>query len=183
MMHTKALYHLTRTLNALGFSTLRFNFRGVGTSTGEYDGGQGEKEDARRALSALKSRLDGGSLLVGGFSFGAAIGLNVGSDDSEVNGLVGIGLPLSLVDFTYLNSEERPLLIVQGTEDQFGSPDLLKSTINLERTNVRCQFIQGSPHLFTGYFEDLRAAVREFYEGGPGQKLIGGATSASESDS
>lgn len=173
-MNTKALYHLTRTLNELGFSTLRFNFRGVGASTGSYDGGEGERDDARTALSTLKDRvsLDEGSLLCGGFSFGSAVGLRVGTEDDEVDGLIGIGLPVDLADFGYLGGDARPFLAVQGEHDQFGSPDRVRDVLNLDRGNVALHVIEGSEHLFTGYFEELREAVRAFFSSGPGGLLI-----------
>lgn len=173
-MNTKALYHLTRTLNEFGFSTLRFNFRGVGASTGTYDGGDGERDDARTALEVLKQRVElgEGSLLCGGFSFGSAIGLRIGTEDEEVEGLVGIGLPVDLAGFDYLEANERPLLVVQGEHDQFGSPDRVREVLDLERDTVSLRIIEGSEHLFTGHFEELREAVRDFFSSGPGRVLL-----------
>lgn len=173
-MNTKALYHLTRALNEHGFSTLRFNFRGVGASTGSYDGGEGEREDARAALETLKERArgGGGSLLCGGFSFGSAVGLRVGTEDPDVDGLIGLGLPVDLANFDYLRGDDRPLLVVQGEHDSFGSPGQVRNVLEVNRGNVVLRVIEGSEHLFTGYFEELREAVRAFFEEGPGRALV-----------
>lgn len=170
-MHTKALYHLTRSLNLEGFGTLRFNFRGVGTSTGNFDGGEGEKLDAKSALATLKEKQDVETLLVGGFSFGAAIGMKVGFDDEQTDGLVGIGVPVSLADFEYLNGMDRRILIVQGENDQFGSPEELERQIETDRDSVYLRVVEGAGHLFDGKYEELRKAIEDFFEEGPGQNL------------
>ncbi len=52
-MHTKAVFRIAQALVDLGIPTLRFNFRGVGRSTGSYDHGRGEREDVRAALDYL----------------------------------------------------------------------------------------------------------------------------------
>jgi len=170
-MHTKALYHLTRELNTLGFATLRFNFRGVGSSTGSFDGGQGEEDDALHALEALRTRCHTGSLVLGGFSFGAAVGLRVASRDGDVDGLIGIGPPVDLTGFGFLASDSRPLLLIMGNKDQFASSEQLKKQVDETRPNVTVNVIPGAEHLFTGYFEKLREAIRDFFKDGPGNRL------------
>jgi alpha/beta superfamily hydrolase len=173
-MNTKALYHLTRSFNKFGWITLRFNFRGVGASTGFYNGGEGERADARAALTELGEEIDlsEGSLVCGGFSFGAAVGLRVGYESGTVDGLVGIGVPVSLAEFGYLRQDSRPLLIIQGSEDSFGSPEAVGDVLNADRDNVDFHVLNGSEHLFSGYFDELREAVGDFFESGSGSVLI-----------
>src|SRR5260370_15921244 len=55
-MHTKVVFRVAQTLGELGMPVLRFNFRGVGRSTGRFDEGRGEAEDVRAALDALSER-------------------------------------------------------------------------------------------------------------------------------
>ena len=55
-MHNKVVYRLARGLRRTGSVVLRFNYRGVNLSEGEYDGGRGETEDARVALQELRTR-------------------------------------------------------------------------------------------------------------------------------
>ena len=72
-MHNKVVYHAAKALEAAGFVTLRFNFRGVGASTGQHDRVGGASEDARVALDYLLAQQPAArAVLVAGFSFGAA---------------------------------------------------------------------------------------------------------------
>lgn len=165
-MNTKALYHLTRAFNEEGFATLRFNFRGIGSSTGTYDGGEGERDDARAALAELRSQVDelDGPLICGGFSFGAAVGLRVGYENENVDVLVGIGVPVTLADFEYLREDDRPLLVIQGENDSFGPPEEVREVLDTDRSNVSFRVIEDAEHLFTGHFEELREVVINFLD-------------------
>ena len=55
-MHTKAVYRVAQVLADINLVACRFNFRGVGKSTGVYDGRAGEQDDARATLSWLEER-------------------------------------------------------------------------------------------------------------------------------
>src|SRR5262245_21224003 len=90
-MHNKVVFRAAKALNESGFETLRFNFRGVGLSTGVYDEGRGEYDDARDALNyLLESQPRAREVIVAGFSFGSTIGLKIGCSDERVNGLIAI---------------------------------------------------------------------------------------------
>ncbi len=95
-MHTKALFRAAEALGDVGMTVLRFNFRGVGTSTGSYDQGIGEKDDVTAAMDWLTDRYPDLPLIVGGFSFGSMVGMSVGVEDRRVVGLVGMGVPIEI---------------------------------------------------------------------------------------
>src|SRR5215211_4003394 len=73
-MHNKVVFRAAAALNDAGLVTLRVNFRGVGSSTGEHDEGRGELDDARAALDYLIGRYPGKQVTLAGFSFGARVG-------------------------------------------------------------------------------------------------------------
>src|ERR1051326_8510985 len=82
-MHNKVVFRAARALQEAGYATLRFNFRGVGESTGTFDQGRGEADDARVALDyLLAEQPQAREVIVAGFSFGAWIGLRVGCADA-----------------------------------------------------------------------------------------------------
>src|SRR5215813_3896364 len=117
-MHNKVVFRAAKALNECDFETLRFNFRGVGQSTGAYDEGRGECDDARDALNyLLANQPDAREILIAGFSFGSIIGLKVGCSDERVNGLIAIGAPARMSDLDFIRRCPKPKLFVHGAED------------------------------------------------------------------
>src|SRR6187401_657657 len=80
-MHTKAVYQGAKGLTRIGCAVLRFNFRGVGSSEGAFDEGDGEMGDFRAALDFMATRYPGIPLWAAGFSFGSRIALETGAGD------------------------------------------------------------------------------------------------------
>src|SRR4051812_26347411 len=91
-MHNNVAYRMAKVLVRHGYAALRFNFRGVGTSTGIHAEGVGEQEDATAAVDLLAGRHPALPLWMTGFSFGARVGLEVGARDERVAKLLGVGL-------------------------------------------------------------------------------------------
>jgi alpha/beta superfamily hydrolase len=163
-MHTKALYRAAQALNDAGLVTLRFNFRGVGTSTGSHDDGVGEQDDVRSALDWLEQKYPHLPLIVGGFSFGSMVGLLVGADEDRVVGLLGLGLPVALddrYDYGYLADVGKP-----------GSGEQIAATLSTLGSHVTLVRISAADHFFTDRTDELRTVVRGYYESGPGARLL-----------
>jgi alpha/beta superfamily hydrolase len=174
-MHTKAVYRTAQALNEVGLVALRFNFRGVGSSTGSYDEGVGERDDARAAIDWLMERYPGTPLVVGGFSFGSMVGLSVGAEDQRAVALFGLGLPLDrdgTYDYGFLASAEKPVLVVQGEHDEFGSGERVADAVSQLGDHVTLVRVAGADHFFTDRLDDLKAAVRSFFETGPGARTL-----------
>jgi len=173
-MHTKAVYRAAQAFNDAGLVTLRFNFRGVGTSTGSHDDGIGEQDDLRAALDWMEARFPQLPLLVGGFSFGSMVGLSVGSEDPRVVALLGLGLPVDLerYDYSFLSDSDKPILVIQGENDEFGSGDRAAELLTGLGSHITLVRIPGADHYFTDRLDELRAAVRGYYESGPGSRYL-----------
>ena len=168
-MHNKVVFRTARGLEDAGLTTLRINFRGVGHSTGEHTGARGgEQEDARVALDFLTEKYPGLPVFLAGFSFGARVGLEVGARDARVRFLVGVGTPVSIpereYDFSFLSECRKPLLLVHGERDEFGSvADLLALAARLPpESQVRVKIVPGAGHFFDQQLEELRSAVAEW---------------------
>jgi alpha/beta superfamily hydrolase len=166
-MHSKVVHAVYRVMDDAGHPTLRFNFRGVGSSAGSYSGGHGEVEDLAAAAAYARSRSGGRSLWIAGFSFGSWIGLTYALRDADVRLVVGLGLPVSVnVDgrrFDFLERLPWPLLLVQGDHDRYGSAaDIAAFRDRLRPAGtVELRVVAHSDHFFTGRIEALRAALRD----------------------
>ena len=170
-MHNKVVFRTARGLEDAGAVTLRINFRGVGHSTGEHTGARGgEQEDARLALDYLTEQCPGLLVFLAGFSFGARVGLEVGTLDGRVRYLVGVGTPVSIpereYDFSFIEECRKPLLLVHGERDEFGSvADLRALAARLPAdSRPRVEIIAGAGHFFDQQLEDLRRAVAAWAE-------------------
>ena len=144
------VFHADRELNRSGLTTLRFNFRGVGRSDGFHDDGRGEIGDVAAAAAYASALLPGGPLILIGYSFGARCALAHAIADRAVFGAVAIGLPVRLWAFEDLPSLRRPLAVVQGTNDEYGSIDEVKAVIARADPPGRLYQIPGATHLFPG---------------------------------
>lgn len=174
-MHTKAVYRSAQGLNEAGLVVLRFNFRGVGASTGSYDDGVGEQDDLRAAVDWLVERHPELPLVVGGFSFGSMVALNVGADDDRAAALLGLGLPVDLderYDFGFLADVDKPVLVVQGENDEFGPARRVKEVLAPLGSHVTVVTVAGTDHYFEGRLDELRGAVRGYFETGPGSRVL-----------
>ncbi len=162
-MHNKVVYQVARTLDRVGVPSLRFNFRGVGLSAGKHDRGHGERDDVRAALDFVAAEFPNVPLLVAGFSFGCWVGLRVGSEDSRVTELIGVGPPVNDSDFSYLAKNEKPRLFILGEKDQYGSPKKLEELIATFPKSVQREtssvIVPGADHFFAGQLNELDSAL------------------------
>ncbi len=160
-MHNKVVHAAAEAIVHAGIPVLRFNFRGAGRSAGRHDGGRGERDDLLAALDHLSGLYPGRPLLLAGYSFGAYVALAVGCRDPRAAALIGIGLPVDLVNFDFLRACGRPLALIQGNEDAFGSlPSVLALAARLPG-GARVVPIQGAGHDFAGRLDELTRRVTE----------------------
>ena len=153
-MNNKISYALFQTFADRGFSTLRFNFRGVGRSQGEFSHGEGELSDAASALDWLQSVNPGASSVwVAGFSFGAWIGMQLLMRRPEIDGYVSIAPPANIYDFNFLAPCPNEGLIVQGDTDQVVAIESVNKLVDKLRdqrgpNGVDYKVIPGAGHFF-----------------------------------
>ncbi|MGE0131064.1 MAG: alpha/beta hydrolase [Blastocatellales bacterium] len=164
-MHNKVVFRAAKALNECGFEALRFNFRGVGQSTGEYDEGRGECDDARIALDYLiESQPNAREVIVAGFSFGSIVGLKVGCSDERVDSLVAIGAPARMSNLDFISRCAKPKLFVHGVEDDIAPLAPLEeflATLPAD-SNFRIERITGAGHFFDDQAVELMQAIKDF---------------------
>lgn len=158
-MHNNVVYNTARAMRERGMAVLRFNFRGVGKSAGTYDCGRGEQDDVRAAIDWTLARYPQAHCVLAGFSFGSWVGLRVGAEDDRIRGLLGVGMPVDSSDFSYLKTSARPLAVVQGGGDEFGSEKALRLLIDSLDCPTHVEVVPDAGHFFPRRFGELRAAV------------------------
>lgn len=163
-MHTKVVFRAAKVALQLGVPVLRFNFRGVGKSEGDFDHGVGERDDVGAALDYLEARLPRTPVCLMGFSFGSWVGLAAGAADPRVSALIGLGLPVASMNFDFLRQVAKPKLIIQGTEDVYGPRQTVQALFDRLDEPKRIHWVEGADHFFSERLEEVQAAIRGFLE-------------------
>ena len=165
--NNKVVYRVFQTFSSMGFSTLRFNFRGVGRSQGEYDFGQGELSDAASALDWMQS-CNGYARACGvsGFSFGAWISFQLLMRRPEITGFVNIAPPANIYDFSFLAPCPVSGMVIQGTSDEIVSePDVAKLAQKLSNqrfVDIDYVKLRGADHFFGEYLDKISDRTEKY---------------------
>jgi len=164
-MNTLVVYSLFTTFQDAGFSVLRFNFRGVGRSAGEFTGGAGELADAQAAWAWLRAECPPAKAKwVAGFSFGSWIGLQLLAEEGGFDGFVAVAPPANNLDFGFLTEWRTPGLIVHGAADSLVPEAVAKELATrpcAPGVTVDYAAVAGASHFFDTGQEELVRAVRE----------------------
>ncbi len=149
-LHNPVVFHADRALWNVGFTALRFNFRGVGTSEGRHDDRRGEVDDVGYVARWLRGIAPGLPLILVGYSFGVRCSLLHMLRDPDVAALVAIGLPLRSYPFTELAELNRPYAVVQGSADELGPLEEVRTIVGGANSAARLYVVDGASHLFPG---------------------------------
>ena len=160
-LHNKVVFRAARGLESANVATLRFNFRGAGASQGTHDAGEGEQGDVQAAIDWIVKKHPGKKLLVGGFSFGAWVSSRVACELPYVDGIFLIGTPVNKYDFRFLRNCERPILFLQGTQDEFGDAAKLEKLVPQVR-NAESVVVTGADHFFTHQLDAVEETLRNW---------------------
>jgi alpha/beta superfamily hydrolase len=163
-MHNKVVYRVAKGLRRSDHVVMRFNYRGVNLSEGEYAHGEGELDDARIALEVLTSRYPTLPLTLAGFSFGSRIALRIGCDKSSSGGLaprrvIAVGFPTVYKDRSFLDHCTVPRIFIQSTRDQFGPVEELQPLVDALPEPKQLIWIDAQDHFFAGALEQLEESV------------------------
>jgi alpha/beta superfamily hydrolase len=167
-MNNRACYELYNLFARKGFSVLRFNFRGVGRSQGEYDQGVGELSDAAAALDYLQSMNNNSKhCWVAGFSFGAWIGMQLLMRRPEITGFISASPPANMYDFSFLAPCPSSGLIINGTADRVAPPadtrSLVRKLQEQQGITVTHEEIEGAGHFFEDpYMDQMIGTVTDY---------------------
>ena len=162
-MHNKVVFRAAKAFERLGYPSLRYNFRGVGRSAGDFDDGAGEAHDVRAALDWMADEHPSLPLVHCGFSFGNAVGTPVAAAHPRVDCLVCLGTPTRSSTrgllFERLAEVTRPKLFVHGENDEHGPLIELRAGVAQVAEPKRLVVVPGADHFFAGRLEDLERAI------------------------
>ena len=152
-----------------GFATLRFNFRGVGRSQGEFDNGIGELSDAASALDWLQQYNPEAQITwVAGFSFGAWTGMQLLMRRPEIKGFISVAPPANLYDFGFLAPCPSSGLIVNGSADEVVTPIGVQKLVDKLKTQkhitITHDVVDGANHFFEKEMDQLQGSVERYVD-------------------
>jgi hypothetical protein len=159
-LHNKVVDALSRTLNDLGVGTLRFNFRGVESSEGEYAQGIGEADDLRAVLRWAQGQRPGHPLWLAGFSFGAYVALQV-AHEFPLTQLITVAPPVNFFDFSTISAPQCPWLLVQGEADEVVPSEQVFAWAQRQAPGPEIIRMPDVGHFFHGNLNRLRERLTE----------------------
>ncbi len=168
-MNNKVVYGVYNAFVERGFSTLRFNFRGVGRSQGTYDRGEGELSDAASALDWVQSiNPNARSVWVAGFSFGSWIGMQLLMRRPEIESFITIAPPANMLDFNFLAPCPASGQIIHGEVDEIVPEPYVAKLVNKLNNqrgiNIDYRIIPQASHFFTNHLDILVDHVEDYLD-------------------
>lgn len=162
-MDNPVVMRIVDSFASAGFTTLRFNFRGTGGSTGMFDNGQGEQADVMAALDFLKEQ-GATSLVLAGYSFGSRINAAVVSGSVEVADHVMVSPPVGFMSFDDISMLPHTGLVLTGQHDEIAPPKMIQTHLNRWHINPRFEVIPGCDHFYSGCLDRLGAVLSDYLE-------------------
>ncbi len=168
-MNNKVVTTVIRTWQQLGVATVRFNFRGVGESEGNYDEGVGEVEDLQAVFEWVQVQDPSVKIWLAGFSFGAFVATRFAAQNPALTGLLTIAPALSLFDFVKLKTPTCPWLIIHGEQDELVSVTKVKDWYQLlveddQSKHIELVVLPQASHFFHGFLGELKIVIEEFWK-------------------
>jgi hypothetical protein len=160
-MQNKVVHTLARGFSELGVASVRFNFRGVGASAGDFADGVGETEDALAVIAWAREQHPNTPIWLAGFSFGAYVALRAATA-AQVDGLVTVAPAVHLYDFSSLKLPSCPWLLIQGEADEVVPIETVHAWLSGVAPSPETLLLPGVGHFFHGHLAELKSALRDF---------------------
>ena len=145
-----------------GYATLRFNFRGVGGSQGNFDNGMGEQDDVRAAIAYVEN-MNISAVDLAGYSFGAWVNAGVAVDRSTSMGsMIMISPPVGFIEFENANSLVCLKLVVTGSRDEIAPANQIRDLLPVWNPGAQFEIIDGCDHFYGGYLDKLHSILTKY---------------------
>ena len=147
-----------------GYATLRFNFRGVGGSQGNYDNGMGEQADVRAAIAYVES-MNVSAVDLAGYSFGAWINTGVAADSqASIKSMMMISPPVGFIEFENVNVLSCLKLVVTGSKDDIAPANQIRDLLPTWNPDAQFEIIDGCDHFYSGHLDKLQSILTSFLQ-------------------
>jgi len=158
-LQNKVIHMLARGFNDIGLITVRFNFRGVGKSQGEFDHGVGEADDLLTIADYLRQSID--KIWLVGFSFGAYVAAR-SYQAVQAERLLLVAPPVTLYDMNTINDIQIPWRVIQGSADEVIDPAAIKAWLDIQQQAPTLHWLPEASHFFHGRLNELREIAHEY---------------------
>ena len=162
-MFNNVVAAISKVYSQKGYTTLRFNFRGVGNSQGSYAEGLGEQDDVRAAIAYLAdSNVD--QIDLAGYSFGAWVNALTTISEPQLAKakMIMVSPPVAFIDFGSISNLDNLRLIISGSRDDIAPPDLIKKACPGWNAAAQVEVIEGADHFYMGYTDKLEAILAAY---------------------
>jgi uncharacterized protein len=168
-MDNNVVRTIVQTFQGLDWTTLRFNFRGVGASGGDPGEGDLEVDDVRAALDFLMQGKEGAAsgMVLAGYSFGAWVGLRALAQSEPLMGWVAIAPPVGIWDFSFARELPGRKLLLAGDRDEYCPAQAFRSLAESLPEPKEWNLLQGADHFCWGHEASLANRLREAVHGWP----------------
>lgn len=167
-MHNNVVSVVCIALAQASIISLKFNFRGVGSSQGAFSQGTGEQGDVAAAISYITSlsQVKPDAIGLAGYSAGAAFGLPVACEDERVKAIAAVSPPLPMFDFEFLRGCLKPKILICGDTDDFTPADRFLGFCQELPEPKECRTVEGADHFWWGHESGLADKVAAFFAKG-----------------
>lgn len=157
-MTNKVVYILAKSFSELGAITVRFNFRGVGKSAGEYDHGAGEAEDLQAMVADLRQWRPQAPIWLAGFSFGSYVTTRA-QEMIKAEKLLLVAPPVSMYAFDEIAEIDIPWIVIQGGQDEVIDAAAVKSWVSARPNQPQLIWMEEAGHFFHGKLNDVKDSL------------------------
>lgn len=161
-LHNKVVHIIAKTCRELGYPVMRFNFRGVGKSAGQFDHGLGEQQDCLAVVEWLRQQHPDRPVWLAGFSFGSFVAYQV-FRRAAADRLLLVAPPVGLFQFERLDDIAVPWWVIQGQEDEITPPASVRAWVEQQAHPPEFHYLQGVSHFFHGKLNVLREILIQIW--------------------
>jgi alpha/beta superfamily hydrolase len=166
-MSANIVFNICQALALNNIAALRFNFRGVGKSQGQFGEGVAEREDVRAALDFVLAadNINPQRIGLAGYSFGGGVAAAVAVQEERIK-MLALVSPALVYGGEALTEYRKPKFIIIGEEDNMIAPEEVREAVAKMPEPKRFEVIPGADHFWAGFDEPVAKKVTGFFKEG-----------------